>query len=140
MFFVHAYSIQIKERDIDFYGHVNNAVYLILYEEARWDMITSQGYSAKKIKETGYGPVVLEVNVKYLKELNLRDEIIIKSQVADYTKKIFCLKQEIWRGEEICSLAEFKMALFDLNLRKIIHPTEAWLKAISWHAQPFEDI
>ena len=35
------YHTQIKEKDLDTLGHVNNAKYLELFEEARWDFITN---------------------------------------------------------------------------------------------------
>jgi acyl-CoA thioester hydrolase len=62
------YEVLIKEQHLDSYGHVNNATYLALYEEARWEAITQRGYGYKTVHETGLGPIVLEVNVKFLKE------------------------------------------------------------------------
>ena len=69
---IFTYPIIIKETYLDVYGHVNNATYLTLLEEARWEFITKNGYGLKKILEIGYGPVVLEVMMRYLKELRLK--------------------------------------------------------------------
>lgn len=66
---IHSYPLIIKETCLDSFNHVNNAVYLTLFEEARWDLLTTNGYDLKKIKETGLGPVILEINLKFSKEL-----------------------------------------------------------------------
>ena len=59
----------VKSKHCDLYGHVNNASYLTLFEEARWDLVAANGYTLETVKETGKGPVILEANIKYLKEV-----------------------------------------------------------------------
>ena len=71
------YPILIKESDLDTFGHVNNATYLKLFEEARWDLITKNGYGIKTIRETKLGPTILEIKIRFLKELRLREKITI---------------------------------------------------------------
>jgi len=126
----HHYPILIKEGHLDTFGHVNNAVYLALLEEARWDLLTSNGYGLAKIMETRIGPTILEIKINFLKELKLRDEIVIETKLVSYHKKIGIISHEIKRGDERCCTTEIKLALFDLNLRKIISPTPEWLQGI----------
>jgi acyl-CoA thioester hydrolase len=101
-----------------------------LFEEARWEWVTTHGYGIKEIVELQKGPTVLEVNVKFLKELKLRDQIIIDTQMLSYKKKIGILQQSIRRDDELCCTAEFVIGLFDLKARQLIEPTPEWLKAI----------
>lgn len=124
------YPLMIKEAHLDTFGHVNNATYLTLFEEARWDLVTKNGYGLKKIQETGLGPVILEIKLSFLKELFLRDEIIIETKMRAYVKKIAKISQKMIRNNEVCCEAEFIMGFFDLNKRKLIPPTPEWLKAI----------
>lgn len=124
------YPIIIKEIYLDTFGHVNNASYLILFEEARWDLITKNGYGLKKVQETGMGPTIVEIKLRFLKELLLRERVIIESQMLTYEKKIGILSQKILRDSEICCNAEFKLGLFDLSKRKLISPTAEWLDAV----------
>jgi acyl-CoA thioester hydrolase len=49
---IHTYPLTIKETYLDTFGHVNNAMYLALLEEARWDLITTNGYGLKIIQVT----------------------------------------------------------------------------------------
>lgn len=127
---MHKYPLIIKETNLDLYRHVNNATYLILFEDARWDFINRNGYGFAKILETGLGPVVLEVSMRYLKELRLHDEIRIETTMVSYEKKIGKMHQEMMRGEEICCVADFTFGLFDLKERKLILPTPEWLKGV----------
>jgi acyl-CoA thioester hydrolase len=127
---IHTYPLLIKEGHLDTFGHVNNAVYLALLEEARWDLLTQNGYGLDKIMASGIGPTILEIKIRFLKELKLRDEIIIETQVISYDRKVGIIAHKIMRGNELCSTAELTLALFDLSLRKIILPTPDWLRAI----------
>ena len=129
---MHTYSFTVKEHHLDTFAHVNNAQYLSLFEEARWDMITKNGYGLEKIKETGLGPVVLEILITFKKELKLRQEIIIQTEVLSKGVKISKISQKMVdnQGTLFCE-AVFTFALFDLKKRKIVSPTEAWLKAFN---------
>jgi acyl-CoA thioesterase FadM len=48
---VHEYTVLIIERHLDTFGHVNNATYLDLFEAARWEWITSNGFGLERIRE-----------------------------------------------------------------------------------------
>ena len=128
---IYEYPLTIKEHHLDSYGHVNNATYLAMFEEARWEAITGRGYGYEHVHETGLGPVVLEVNLKFLKELKLREKIIITLDVESYEGKIFKLRQKMIKKDgEIAADAVFTGAFFDLKNRKLIPPNADWLKAI----------
>jgi YbgC/YbaW family acyl-CoA thioester hydrolase len=124
------YPLTIKESHLDMLGHVNNATYLNLFEEARWEIITENGFGIEKMRATGLGPVILEITIKYLKELRLRDSIVIETQFNSYEKKIGKILQRMLRGDDVCCTAELTFGLLDLKQRKLIMPTEDWLKAI----------
>ena len=64
---IFSYPIYIKESYLDTFGHVNNATYLTLLEEARWDLLNKNSYGLKKIQETGLGPTILEIKLSFLK-------------------------------------------------------------------------
>lgn len=125
------YKMEVLERHLDTFGHVNNAVYLEIFEEARWDLITRNGYGLKTVQRERKGPVILEVNLKFKAELHLRSKIKILTQVIAYEKKISHLKQWIEDDKgQICAEADFKFGFFDLEARKLILPTPEWLKGI----------
>lgn len=125
------YHTIIKEQLLDSFGHVNNAAYLVLLEEARWDLLTKNGYGFKVIHDKKIGPTILEINIVFKRELKLRDKIYIESHIASYEGKIATLVQTIKReGDEFCCQAHITMALFDMHARKLILPTPEWLAAV----------
>jgi thioesterase-3 len=125
-----SYPLIIREQHLDTFGHVNNATYLTLLEEARWELITQNGYGLSYIRETGLGPTILEINIKFIKELRLRQEIIIESKMVSYEGKIGKLTQTMLRNNEPCCVTEFTIGLFSVAERKLVLPTPEWLKAI----------
>src|SRR6476620_10426697 len=85
---VHEYRVFIVESHLDTFGHVNNATYLQLFEEARWDLITSRNFGLEKVRETQTGPVILEAHVKFQRELHNRATVTIVSELLSYKGKI----------------------------------------------------
>ena len=126
-----SYPVTIKEFHLDTFGHVNNAKYLELYEEARWELITVNGYGLKTCIEKQIGPIILSVELQFKKEMRNREKVVIHSYAYDYVGKISKIKQVIVKenGEEASS-AVFTFGLFDMKARKLILPTPEWLKAI----------
>lgn len=130
-------EIQIREAMIDSFGHMNNAKYLELFEQARWDIINDRGFSVGEILKNGLGPVVLEVNLRFTKEVRLREKIKIISEVErdedpqKTPKKTMVMLQTMKnsRGEACCH-ARFVFGLFDLRARKLVSPTPEWSRAI----------
>ena len=126
------YEVMINESHLDSFGHVNNAKYLELYEEARWDFITQNGYGLDHIMSTKKGPVVLEVQVKFKRELKNREIIRIQSNTKEITNsKIMVLEQRMINKEgKVASEAIFTVGFFDLAERKLIEAPKEWLKAV----------
>jgi acyl-CoA thioester hydrolase len=127
---IHRYPMVIKEVDLGIYHHVNNAKYLTFFEEAWWDFINTNGYGLAKIEETDLGPVILEVKLRFLKELRLRDRITIETHIISYEGKALKTLQTMIRENDICCTAEFTIGLFNSKERIIVPPTPEWLKGI----------
>src|SRR5262249_25542928 len=128
---IHRYPLTILETHLDTFGHVNNATYLILYEQARWDLITENGYGMKEIYKLKQGPTILEITMKFMKEIKLREKITITTELVNYKSKVGQLRQQMLKEDgSVASEAIFTIALFDTVARKLIEPTEAWKRAI----------
>jgi thioesterase-3 len=128
---VFEYPLMIRESQVDTLGHINNATYLVIFEDARWDLITKNGFGLKEVHEKMVSPVILEINIKYLKEVRARTNAVVKTQSIDFQGKIGKLKQtlELDGGVAACE-AIVTYGVFDLRTRKLILPTPEWLKAI----------
>lgn len=125
------YEVQITSEHLDMFGHVNNAEYLRILEAARWEMIESNHYGRAMVEKTQEGPVILELNLRFKKELLIDQLYLIQTSSAKVSDKIFKLSQTILNDQkEVCCLAEFTMGFLDLKKRKLIPMSEAWKTAI----------
>ncbi|HUX38126.1 MAG TPA: acyl-CoA thioesterase [Rectinemataceae bacterium] len=130
---VFSYPILIRETHLDTFGHVNNATYLQIYEEARWELATAMGFGLEEVRATGIGMTVLETTVRFLRELRLRQQVTVTTRLGELRGKVFILKQAmIDEDGRVASEADFTMALFDLAARRIVPPTAEWLAKLGW--------
>ncbi len=130
---IYEYEIQILEQHLDTFGHVNNAKYLEMYEEARWDFITKNQLGLKEILATQIGPVLLDLNLTFKSELKNREKIKIISQARPQmrNKFVMVLDQKMMREDgKTASTLTLSVGMMDLKARNLISPTEEWRKAL----------
>jgi thioesterase-3 len=129
--YVHEKTIVISEAHLDSFGHVNNARYLELLEQARWDLITERGFGIEVIRSSRTGPTILEINLRFLRELGAREDVLIRTEMLSYERKVGKLRQQmVKRDGSLACEAIFTIGLFDLERRRLIEPTPAWSYAI----------
>ncbi|OIQ17790.1 MAG: thioesterase [Bacteriovorax sp. MedPE-SWde] len=128
----HSYSVLITEKHLDTFGHVNNATYLELYEEARWDLITAGGWGLSEIKKREIGPVVTSLNIQYKREIKNREEIVIETIFDGFrNSKILTLKQQMINSDgAVANTMSIEAGLFDLKNRRLLDPTDEWMRAL----------
>ncbi len=126
----HTFPAIIQEVHLDSFGHMNNAHYLTLFEQARWDLLANNGYGLDVIRKTGLGPVILQIKIDFQKELRHREAVIIETRMIKQGRKVGVLEQKMVRDGVVCCVAEFTMGFFSLAERKLITPTPEWLKVI----------
>jgi acyl-CoA thioester hydrolase len=126
------YQVMIKEFHLDSFGHVNNAVYLQLYEEARWNFITKNGFGLEVIQAQQKGPVILDLQVKFRREVKNREIVTVYSQTAQIlNSKMMILEQKMFKADgKLASEALFTIGFFDMRERKLIDAGPDWLKAV----------
>ncbi len=87
------FDFQVRGYELDSFGHVNNAVYVNYYEQARWVIMEHLGLLSY-FKESGHFLVVVKAQLKYIDELHLLEKGIVKT--VFYTEGFFVIfKQEI---------------------------------------------
>jgi thioesterase III len=124
-------TILIREEHLDTFGHVNNARYLEIFEQARWDLITEQGFGLDFVRASGTGPVILEVNLRFLHEVKNRQQMRVRSFIDSYEGKIGRMTQQlIDESERVCCEGKFVIAQWDTRARKLIEPTPEWRRAL----------
>ncbi|MCB0386228.1 MAG: acyl-CoA thioesterase, partial [Bdellovibrionales bacterium] len=83
-----SYPLTVREAHLDTFGHVNNATYLALFEEARWELVTQRDYGLDQVRNRQQGPIILDVHVEFRKEMKLREQVLITTTLLHYEKKV----------------------------------------------------
>lgn len=128
----HIYEVLITEKHLDTFGHVNNAVYLELYEEARWDLITKGGWGLDKIQKEKIGPVITSIKIDFKREISNRTKIYIHTKFGGFrnSKVSYINQQMLDDAGNILNEMSMEAGLFDLRQRRLIAPTDEWMHAL----------
>jgi acyl-CoA thioester hydrolase len=79
-------EIHIRFKDIDFMGHVNNAVYISYFEEGRKDFVASV---LGIIRPEDFNFILAHMSCDYLEPVRLEDKIYLETQVGEIGNKRF---------------------------------------------------
>ena len=107
------HDVALRWSDMDVFGHVNNARFLTLYEEAR---VALMFIEARKAGVVGFeeGVVVSRHEVDYLRPVDYTDPVRIELWVTDIRPSRFTIAYELFDGTAIASRARTVCVPFDL--------------------------
>ena len=112
----HITVIKVRGYHCDFYGHVNNARYLELMEEARWQYL-EVGLGLEYWSGRGLGFVVAGIDIKYKRPASPGMELEISTEMTEsegrtgYIQQVFTDRQS---GKTVVE-ARVKFAVIDLK-------------------------
>lgn len=104
-------KIAVRGYHCDAYGHVNNARYLELFEEARWRALEESGALAS-IAQMNLLFFVVNLNVSFKKPVEIGD-ITIRTSMTETGRKTVAFKQELYAGGELSTEMIVKFVLFN---------------------------
>ncbi|MEU8081454.1 thioesterase family protein [Catellatospora citrea] len=118
------YHCALRWSDLDAYGHVNNARFLTLYEEARVAMMF---VGAREAGVTSFedGIVVSRHEVDYLRPIDYGDPVRIELWVEDLKPSRFTVCYELFDGDLLASRARSVLVPYDLDRQRPRRMSEA---------------
>jgi acyl-CoA thioester hydrolase len=90
--------VAVRGYELDVNGHLNWANYLHYAEHARWECLRAAGLTYPVLDGAGLGPVNLEANVRFLRELRDGEDIAVSCAFEWGEGKTFRVRQEFTRG------------------------------------------
>ncbi|MBW6460659.1 MAG: acyl-CoA thioesterase [Bacteroidales bacterium] len=75
------FHLNVRGYELDSNGHANHAVYLNYFEQARWEMFRQTGLM-DDLKKYKISPVVIDLQVRYSREVVMFDELVIRTEVT----------------------------------------------------------
>lgn len=111
--FHHSTPVQIRFNDIDILGHLNNIVYLALYDlaKARYLESVNKGMVNWKKVES----VIANINCSYIKQVVFGEEVEVMTRCIHLGERSFTLRQCLVETStrEIRSICDTVMVCFD---------------------------
>jgi acyl-CoA thioester hydrolase len=107
---VHEKSIEIRWRDLDAYGHVNNAVYLTYLEEVRDEWLERTLGSDESV----WDYVIARVAIDFRRELTQGDdEVVARCTLARVGNSSLTTREELLVGGQVAAEAEVVLVARD---------------------------
>jgi len=103
------YRCPLRWSDMDVYGHVNNARFLTLYEEARVAMLFRELASLRD------GVVISRHEIDYLRPVDYTDPVRIESWIEEIRPSRFTVGYEMFDADVLASRARTVCVPFDLG-------------------------
>ncbi len=72
---------RVRSYELDSFAHMNHAVFLNWFEQARFDAFEQAGFPIPEMQARGWGVYVVKLEVEYLKEARLGDELVVRTWV-----------------------------------------------------------
>ncbi len=108
------HTIEVRGNELDSFGHVNNAVYMNYYEQARWVMMQELGL-LEYFEKSGNFLVVAKADLKFIRELRLLEKATIASSYKiESFFVVFAQEIRNTAGERV-NTAKFKCLFVDRN-------------------------
>ena len=110
------YECPVRWSDMDAFGHVNNARFLTLYEEARVALFFNVAKANGMVFEEGV--VVARQEIDYKKPVGYVPTVRIEMWVGEIRNSSFEICYEMFNEDELVSTAKTVAVLYDLAERR----------------------
>lgn len=112
--------------DTDLIGHVNNAVYAVMYEAGRGEMLHPLG-----LLRGAHAVVIARLEIDFLREMNWPGEVRIETAIARFGGKSMHLRQRLLMAGEVVSRAASVLAVIDSATRRAVPLRAEWREALA---------
>ena len=126
----HTTTIKVRGYHCDFYGHVNNARFLELLEEARWSYL-EDSLDLSEWKEKNLGIVVAALTINYRRPAPVDTVLEIRSTVGEMGAKTGVIHQDVLNQMtgKLVADADVTFAVVDIRTGKAV-PLEEEVRAV----------
>ncbi|MFA5245965.1 MAG: thioesterase family protein [Pedobacter sp.] len=100
---IHEYRRRVFGYECDIYGHLNNANYLHLYEEARSVFLEDIDLPVRKLMSMDIAIYVRKVEMEFIKAVQLEANVLIKSWIVSGNRLRGSWQQEMLVDNVLCS-------------------------------------
>lgn len=114
-------SIQVRWRDLDAFGHVNNAAFASYLEVARTE-VWNRLFGGRSAMEIPF--FVHRLEVEYRRPVTLDDEVVVWLRVVDIRGASFVFEYAVEAGREVAAVAVTRLACVDNRTGRPVRMTD----------------
>ncbi|MFC9458322.1 acyl-CoA thioesterase [Streptomyces sp. NPDC056983] len=130
--------IQVRGYETDSQGHLNQSVYLQYAEHARWVLLQNGGIRQADLLAKGVGPVTLETNIRYRRELRAGDEVDVSCAFVWTEGKTFRIEQSVRKADGTLAAEVTGVGgLMDLKERRLVADPREYFRALASDPRAF---
>lgn len=125
-------DFQVTWRDLDANGHMANTSYMDYATYSRIVYFERYGFGAKAMKELGLGPIALNDNLSYRREMHMLDTFRIEPLWGGVNEKQtrFIIVNRFFVDDVLSAEVTSMTCWMDLEKRKIVVPPEGLMKGL----------
>jgi acyl-CoA thioester hydrolase len=113
-------------------GGRDRSGYLHYAEHARWEFLAAAGITQDALLATGFGPVVLDVSVKFRRELRGGDEVDVSCAFVFEGGKTFKIVQDFSRPDgRVAASLSGASGLLDLRERRLVDDPDKHFRGLA---------
>ncbi len=129
---LHAQAFEVRWGDLDPNFHLRGSVYLDYCDHTRLAYFAKQAMPVAEWQKNGYGPVILEQSIQYLKEVTGSARLEVRLFLDRIERdKIIYFNHEITGDEQIVhARAQVVVGILSLNQRKLIEVPEELMQIV----------
>jgi acyl-CoA thioester hydrolase len=108
-------QIRVRYAETDRMGLLHHANYLVYFEQARTELLRSQGYTYRDMEDQGFLLVLVKVQVRYRRPARYDDLLTIRTHVVRSSTVKIEHRYEVLRDGELLAEGETTLGCVDRN-------------------------
>lgn len=123
-------TLEVRWRDLDALGHVNNAVYLTYLEQARVHYLRELGLATGSPDDIGM--ILAEVTCTYRAPLSLGEQVTIRVRVSELRNSSFIFEYRVEGGDgRLAATARSVQVCYDYQAGHAVPIPDRWRSTIT---------
>jgi acyl-CoA thioester hydrolase len=123
-------ALEVRWRDVDALGHVNNAVYFNYLEQARLHYMRELGFLPPN--STAVGVIIAEASCRFKSPLKLGECVTIRARVSEFRRSSFIFEYRL-EGEDgrLAATARTVQVCYDYKNQRPSPIPDEWREAFT---------
>ncbi len=118
---------RLRFNDTDKLGHVNNAVFAVMLEQGRAELLDSAGLPIGAHEQS---VVIVRMELDFIAEMSWPGDVRIESWVSRLGGRSFQMQQRLISAGTLCGQAVTVMVVMDRAARRAV-PIDPWRESLS---------